>query len=162
VDVVGHTSPLPDQQQQQQVCVVSADEFQYLGDIDVFDCKEGAGDSASTQSSARIAATEETVLMDELEADGLAAAGVDLNIEPTSTTMIDPTSLLLNPTPKLQTSNRAASEQLSLSKPQFADAVMSESLDTPSTEKLLDDLWLESTLNSVDDWNEDNLFPDLI
>jgi len=37
-----------------------------------------------------------------------------------------------------------------------------EQLDTPSAEKLLDDLWLESTLSTLDRWTEDDLFPDLV
>jgi len=147
---VGHHT-LP-KQEQQQVCIVDADEFQYLGGIDVFEnsAADGSGDAV---------AAKETVLLDGegLASSSAGATGTRLELQldtqqqPHEFVPAADESLLMT-TPA---ADQPAAQLLGLSH-------VDEQLDTPSAEKLLDDLWLESTLSTLDRWTEDDLFPDLV
>jgi len=159
VDVVGHDAP--PQEDDEEVCVVGADELEYFADIDMFSAdKTSDGESTTTAGTGHtivnddsVAAEETQCLVGEVSAAGHPAAGMSLQLD-------------LQQQHDVIDENEAA---LFLNTPdpanffEFGPANKTAgSLDSTEAEKFLNDLWLESNLEAVDNWNEDNLFPDLI
>jgi len=160
VDVVGHTTPAP--HKQEELCVVGADELEYFADIDFFNTNNDntveilAGKSATgaehTENIESAAAEEKNRLVREGGVVGRPAPGLKLQLD-----------LQQHKSPSSLDSDEAALF-LNTPEPDLFNTTMNteEPLGTAEAEKFLNDLWLESNLDPVDSWDEDNLFPDLI
>jgi len=146
------------------VCVVGADELEYLADIDVFNAEGSApvSDEEPAASGARYTAADVASPTAEEKEPVDGAGGVAGSPAPLLNLQLD---LQPHEDPSLLDSEEA---DIFLNTPdpdklfQLDAEKTAPAMDSEEATKFLNELWLESNLEAVDSWNEDDLFPDLI